>query len=150
MTRWRSPPSRSYHQEQLFSSTYACVFDSARLEIPAPISLENYLTLRHLLVSFDGRRGLIDDLQEARGLSRTVAGSTSHFSGTITSLKAADVLVSLPRFAASAIAQAADLTLSDLPIPSPLFTVSMVWVVARSRPRPQLASEFHSLHPYPG
>ncbi|MDQ0618458.1 LysR family transcriptional activator of mexEF-oprN operon [Arthrobacter globiformis] len=121
----------SYHQEQLFSSTYACVFDSARLGIPAPISLENYLSLRHLLVSFDGRRGLIDDLLEARGLGRAVAGSTSHFAGTITSLKAADVVVSLPRHAAAAIAEAANVTLSELPIPSPLFTVSMVWPLQR-------------------
>lgn len=121
----------SYHQEQLFSSTYACVFDSARLGIPAPISLENYLSLGHLLVSFDGRRGLVDDLLEARGLQRTVAGSTSHFAGTITSLKAADVLVSLPHHAAAAIADATDLTLSELPIPSPLFTVSMVWALQR-------------------
>lgn len=121
----------SYHQEQLFSSTYAGVFDSTRLGIPAPISLENYLSLRHLLVSFDGRRGLIDNLLEARGLRRTVAGSTSHFAGTITSLKAANVIVSLPRHAAAAIAEAADLTLSELPIPSPLFTVSMVWALQR-------------------
>src|SRR5690349_2023291 len=65
----------SYREEELFTSTYACLFDGRRLGINSPISMEDYLGMRHLLVSFDGRRGLVDDLLEARGLRRRVAGS---------------------------------------------------------------------------
>jgi len=121
----------SFHREDLFDSGYACLYDGARLGLPSPLPLEDYLALPHLLVSYDGRRGIVDDLLEARGLRRRIIGSTTHFSGALTPLRTADVVVTLPRHAAEAFAAAAGLTLSDPPIATPRFTVSMAWTPQR-------------------
>lgn len=66
-----SPPLRAHRQTPLFSSTYACLSDGRRLDISTPISLQDFLAHPHLLVSHDGRRGIVDDLLDARGISRT-------------------------------------------------------------------------------
>jgi len=121
----------SFHREELFTSGYACLYDGERLDLGTPLSLAEYLERPHLLVSFDGRRGIVDDLLEARGLRRRIAGSTSHFAGALTPLRTADVLVTLPRHAAEAFAAATGLTLSEPPIPTPRFTVSMAWTPQR-------------------
>lgn len=124
-------PAGSLHREELFSSGYACLYDGARLGLGSPLSLADYLHLPHLLVSYDGRRGIVDDLLEARGLRRRILGSTTHFSGALTPLRTADVVVTLPLHAAEAFAAATGLTLSDPPIPTPRFTVSMAWTPQR-------------------
>lgn len=121
----------SFHREELFASGYACLFDGRRLGLDTPLPLADYLALPHLLVSYDGRRGIVDDLLEARGLRRRIIGSTTHFSGALTPLKTADVVVTLPRHAAEAFAATTDLVLSEPPIPFPRFTVSMAWTPQR-------------------
>lgn len=123
--------AESFHREELFTSGYACLYDGHRLGLGTPLGLEDYLRLPHLLVSYDGRRGIVDDLLEARGLRRRIIGSTTHFSGALTPLKTADVVVTLPRHAAEAFAATTDLVLSEPPIPFPRFTVSMAWTPQR-------------------
>ena len=71
--------AESFHQEGLFNSGYACLYDGDRLGLSTPLGLEDYLAMAHLLVSYDGRRGIVDDLLEARGLRRRIIGSTTHF-----------------------------------------------------------------------
>ena len=121
----------SFHRQELFTSGYACLYDGDRLGLGTPLSLEDYLRLSHLLVSYDGRRGIVDDLLEARSLRRRIVGSTTHFAGALTPLKSADVIVTLPRHAAEAFAAVTGLTLSDPPIPTPEYAVSMAWTPQR-------------------
>lgn len=125
-------PAESFPREELFSSGYACLYDGERLGLDTPLSLEDYLALPHLLVSYDGRRGIVDDLLEGRGLRRRIIGSTTHFAGALTPLKTADVVVTLPRHAGQAFAAATGLTLSEPPITMPRFTVSMAWTPQRA------------------
>ncbi|MCM3487437.1 LysR substrate-binding domain-containing protein [Kocuria rosea] len=121
----------SFHREELFTSGYACLYDGHRLGLGTPLSLQDYLTLPHLLVSYDGRRGIVDELLEARRLRRRIIGSTTHFAGALTPLRTADVVVTLPHHAAAAFAAATALTLSEPPIPTPRFSVSMTWTPQR-------------------
>jgi LysR family transcriptional activator of mexEF-oprN operon len=121
----------NFPREELFSSGYACLYDGARLGLGDPLSLEDYLRLPHLLISYDGRRGIVDDLLEARGLRRRIIGSTTHFAGALAPLKSAEVVVTLPRHAGKAFAGTAGLTLSEPPLPFPSFTVSMAWTPQR-------------------
>lgn len=117
----------SFHQEELFTSGYACLYDGARLGLSTPLGLADYLTMAHLLVSYDGRRGIVDELLEARRLRRRVIGSTTHFAGALTPLKTADVVVTLPHHAAAAFAAATGLSISEPPIPMPRSPISMAW-----------------------
>lgn len=121
-----------YQQETLFESGYLCVFDGTRLKVGTPISLADYLAHPHVLVSFDGRRGIVDDLLDAQGLERKVLTATTHFTGAIVMLKSVDAIATIPRHAALAFAEVAGLTLSPPPIAMPTFLASLVWHTARS------------------
>jgi LysR family transcriptional activator of mexEF-oprN operon len=128
-----APVLGPYHQQEpLFESGYLCVFDGERLTVDLPISLEDYLAHPHVLISFDGRRGIVDDLLDAQGLTRNVLTATTHFAGAIVMLKSVNAIATLPAHAATAFAEAAGLTLSPPPIAMPAFVVSLVWHTARS------------------
>jgi LysR family transcriptional activator of mexEF-oprN operon len=43
--------------------------------------LADHLATPHLPVSFDGRRGVVDDVPESTGRRRTVVTSTPHLAG---------------------------------------------------------------------
>ncbi|PWI09979.1 transcriptional regulator [Streptomyces sp. NWU339] len=111
----------------LFDSGYTCLFDHRLLPLGTPITLDDYLTHPHLLISYDGRRGIVDDILEARGLERRVIASTTHFAGAALHLPALPALVTLPTHAATVYAEALGLTTSPPPLPMPTYTVSSIW-----------------------
>jgi LysR family transcriptional activator of mexEF-oprN operon len=121
-----------HRQEPLFESGYRCIFDGPRLGLTGPLTLDAFLRYRHVLVSFDGRRGIVDDLLDAEGLSRTVLSATTHFAGVIVMLKAVDAIATIPEHSALAYAKAANLTTSPPPIRMPTFVVSLVWHASRA------------------
>ncbi|MFF8942786.1 LysR family transcriptional regulator [Streptomyces sp. NPDC014864] len=116
-----------HRQEALFTSGYACVFDPARLELRLPLTREDYLAHPHVLVSRDGRRGIVDDLLEAQGLTRRVITATTHFAGAVVMLKSVPAIATVPSHAAAAFAHTAGLAVSPPPIAMPDYVVSMVW-----------------------
>lgn len=118
--------------EDLFESTYACLYDGARLALSSPITLEEYVTAPHLLVSYEGVRGAVDDALELQGLSRRIVASTTHFSALMVLLRAVDAVATMPAHAARAFAAAAGLTISPPPLPMPTFTISCAWSRRRS------------------
>lgn len=111
----------------LFDSGYTCLFDHRLLPLGTPITLDDYLTHPHLLISYDGRRGIVDDILEARGLERRVIASTTHFAGAALHLPVLPALVTLPSHAATVYAEALGLTTSPPPLPMPTYTVSSIW-----------------------
>ncbi|MFD6325905.1 LysR family transcriptional regulator [Streptomyces sp. NPDC058442] len=111
----------------LFDSGYTCLFDHRLLPLGTPITLDDYLAHPHLLISYDGRRGIVDDILEARGLERRVIASTTHFAGAALQLPALPALVTLPTHAATVYAEALGLTTSPPPLPMPTYTVSSIW-----------------------
>lgn len=118
-----------YSSQVLFSSSYSCLYDGPRLNIQSPISRDEYLKHEHVRVSFDGRRGFVDDLLESEGIPRRVSASFTHFSGALATLVHSDVIATLPTFAALSYARIARLTVSPVPIFVPAFRVFMVWDV---------------------
>lgn len=118
-----------YSSQVLFSSSYSCLYDGPRLNLQSPISRDEYLRHEHVRVSFDGRRGFVDDLLESEGIPRRVSASFTHFSGALATLVNSDVIATLPTFAALSYARIARLTVSPVPIFVPAFRVFMVWDV---------------------
>ncbi|MEV0690802.1 LysR family transcriptional regulator [Streptomyces sp. NPDC050388] len=116
-----------HRSHSLFDSGYTCLFDHRLLPLGTPITLDDYLTHPHLLISYDGRRGIVDDILEARGLERRVIASTTHFAGAALHLPALPALVTLPTHAATVYAEALGLTTSPPPLPMPTYTVSSIW-----------------------
>lgn len=116
-----------HRSHDLFDSGYTCLFDHRLLPLGTPITLEDYLAHPHLLISYDGRRGIVDDILEARGLERRVIASTTHFAGAVLHLPALPALATLPSHAAAVYAGALGLTASPPPLPMPDYTVSSIW-----------------------
>lgn len=124
--------SSRYSSQILFSSSYSCLYDGVRLNLKSPITRDEYLLHHHVRVSFDGRRGFVDDLLENEGIARRVSASFTHFSGMLGTLVYSDAIATLPTFAAHAYARIARLTVSPVPITVPAFRVFMIWKAAQN------------------
>lgn len=123
-----APARTAEHRSQdLFTSSYSCLFNAALLSIPTPLSLDDYLRHSHLLISYDGRRGIVDDLLEVRGLTRRAIASTTHFAGAALQLTTLPALATLPSHAADFYAKALGLTVTEPPLAMPEFSVTAIW-----------------------
>lgn len=115
-------------KDELAVVGFACLYDGARLGVGAPISLEDYLALPHILVSFDGeRRGDVDDALSRLGRTRTVVMATRTFSALPFLLKRTRAVATLPDPAARAMAADTGLTVAPPPLPVDPFTESLIW-----------------------
>ncbi|ANC01874.1 transcriptional regulator [Pseudomonas putida] len=121
----------SYSSQVLFSSSYACLYRPRNGTANEPIALEDYFAANHVRISYDGRRGFIDDMFEAAGYARHVTASFTHFSGALSTLMNSEVIATIPSFAAESYAAMTDLTVSPVPFPVPSFRCFMVWDIAR-------------------
>lgn len=86
---------------------------------PKP-TLRQYCAARHVLVSYTGDlRGNIDDLLEAKGLSRHVALATPSFVTALTAAASTDLLAAAPERLARRYASALGLLIAPLPVAFP-------------------------------
>ena len=113
--------------QTLFTGGYCCLFSPTQLAAGAPLSEQTFREATHLRVSHTAQRGFIDDLLESSGIQRSVPVSLSHFAGVSAVLANTPTLVTMPDYAAKALANAAGLATSPTPIATPRFTVSMMW-----------------------
>ncbi|GAA3839757.1 LysR substrate-binding domain-containing protein [Streptomyces coacervatus] len=114
----------------LFTSGHSRLFNPRLLPLATPLGLEDFLAHPHLLISYDGRRGIVDDLLQARGLDRRVIASTTHFGGAALHLATVPVLAMAPAHAATVYADALGLTVAEPPLPMPEYVVSAIWHAA--------------------
>lgn len=121
-----------FSAQVLFSSSYSCLYDGPRLNLKSPLSREDYLSHEHVRISFDGRRGFVDDLLESEGIRRHVCASFTHFGGILPILAFGRAIATLPTFAAYSYARIARLTVSPVPIYVPSFRIFMVWNMKRN------------------
>lgn len=121
-----------FSSQVLFSSSYSCLYDGPRLNLKSPLSRDDYLAHEHVRISFDGRRGFVDDLLESEGIPRRVCASFTHFAGVLPVLAFGKAIATLPTFAAYSYARVARLTVSPVPIYVPAFRIFMVWNVKRN------------------
>lgn len=121
----------SYSSQVLFSSSYSCLFRPRGSMAGAAIGLDDYFAANHVRISYDGRRGFIDDLFESAGYARRVTASFTHFAGALSTLMSGEVIATLPTFAAETYSRMMDLHCCPVPLPVPSFRCFMVWDVAK-------------------
>ena len=122
----------AHRSEPLFSSGYVVLFDPAQVDVATPLGLEDFLRFPHVLISFDGRRGIVDDALDTRGLTRTIATSTTHFAGAVPLLKAFPSVATVPEHAGRVFARDAGLATSPPPLDMTPTTVSLLWHTTRT------------------
>lgn len=98
------------------------------------LTLDDYLAMKHMLISRTGTRfGVIDDWLAERGSSRHVALTVPHFLSAPLIVAQTDMELSLPERIANRFVAMAPLTVLSLPIDLPHYDLVMVWHPLRER-----------------
>lgn len=90
------------------------------------LDLETFASLPQALVAFREPRGLVDEALAAQGLSRRVALTVSHFLALPFIIGASDLVGVLAERAASRLAQIAGLSVFELPLETPRWTLHLL------------------------
>jgi DNA-binding transcriptional LysR family regulator len=115
------------HVERLFQETYQVVMRSRHPALRSGLTLDIYLSLDHLIVSFAGDLvGTIDEILARDGRSRRVAASSPMFLSAFAAAAASDLIVTAPRRLAVRFARSFGLRMLDLPFVAEQFLVDMV------------------------
>ncbi|RAI03260.1 LysR family transcriptional regulator [Acuticoccus sediminis] len=130
------PQGRTHHKWRLLcSESYVCMFSAAQTGLTAPLTLEDYIRVPHILTSLrhgEGVRGVVDDALEALGLKRTVVLTTPRFLGVPSLVAEAPVLVTMHARIARLFADRYRLDLSPPPIEIDDVAVSLLWHASRT------------------
>jgi DNA-binding transcriptional LysR family regulator len=119
--------SEDCHVERLFQETYQVVMRSRHPALHSGLTLDIYLSLDHLIVSFAGDLvGTIDEILARDGRSRRVAASSPMFLSAFAAAAASDLIVTAPRRLAVRFARSFGLRVLDLPFAAEPFLVDMV------------------------
>jgi LysR family transcriptional activator of mexEF-oprN operon len=114
-------------QQEIGHSGYACLLDPAACNLTLPLILEDYLTLPHILVSFSGREGIVDQVLKDLGHSRRVQSALTHFSALPPFLIGTRAIATLPVHAAQMLAAVSGLTVCTPPVDLGEYSVSILW-----------------------
>ncbi len=112
----------------LFDERYVCVVRRGHPVVKKTLTLQKYVSLRHILVSQKaGATSGIDRALAARGLSREVAVRVSHFLNVPALVARTDLVAALSARIAEPFARAFDLRVLPPPLPLPKSRIGMVW-----------------------
>jgi DNA-binding transcriptional LysR family regulator len=119
-------------REPLAAMGYRCVYDGKRLGIGAPLTLEEYLSVPHLVTPPQGDfRGVVDDELVGRSQRRTVIYTTPRFAALPLILRRARLIATVPEQSAQSWADLFGLTSSPVPVRIAPFALSMIWHAKR-------------------
>ena len=118
-----------HHKRRLlFTDSYLCMFSAERVGLSAPISLDDYVRLPHVLTSLRrGERGVVDDALAELGLKRTIALTTPRFLAVPFLVRGAPVITTMHARLARFFAEVLGLSLSPPPVALPEVSVSLLW-----------------------
>ena len=111
--------------EPIGRSGYACLIDPEAAADALPLTLDSYLDLPHILVSFSGREGIVDTVLRTLGRERSVHTALTHFATLARYLKGARAIATIPTHAAFALAESSGLTVLSAPIPLETYEVAI-------------------------
>ncbi len=109
-----APGARWIHAQRIGSSGYACLYDPRRVQ--APTTLDTYLALPHVLISYSGQSGVVDEALRRIGRRRTLLASLTHFATVGAFLDDTAAIATLPSHAASALARGSALRSCAVPL----------------------------------
>jgi DNA-binding transcriptional LysR family regulator len=112
--------------EDIGRSGYLAILNNDLCQLDLPLSLEAFLSLPHLLISFTGREGIVDETLKTIGRTRRIHTALTHFSSLPAYLATMPVIASLPAHAGRVLAKNAGLSLSPLPIDMGTYAVSVI------------------------
>lgn len=129
------PPRRPWMERQdIARSDYACLHDPESCPLPDPFALAPYLALPHVLVSFSGREGIVDEKLRQLGQDRQILCALTHFASLPPFLLGQRAIATIPRHAARALAAFSKLRVAPCPLALEDYPVSLVWTKENDTP----------------
>ncbi|QTX05378.1 LysR family transcriptional regulator [Agromyces archimandritae] len=122
----------SLRHRVLFRSGYLSVYDERQLGPRAGFTLDEYLAIPHVMVSFDATRGIVDDELDKLGLQRFKIASTAHFAMAPLLLRQTPSVATVPSHVARVFADQYGLAVFEPPIDLPDYEVAAVWHQTRN------------------
>ena len=120
--------SDTFIAEYLFSPIYVCIMSHSNPLSKAPLTLESFALVDHLLVSLSGgATGSTDQILLQHGLSRRVAVTVNHFSAVVNIIKKSNLLCVIPISAVAKEIIAGDIVATKLPIELNPKHLSAIW-----------------------
>ncbi|MFD1333659.1 LysR family transcriptional regulator [Methylopila musalis] len=118
-----------HHKRRLLQrESYLCIFNPDLLGVSAPISLEDYVRLPHVLTSLvETPHGVVDDALAKIGLSRDIVLTSPRFTAAPFVVKQAPVIATMHARVARYFAEVLDLAVSPAPVILPDVAISMLW-----------------------
>ena len=89
--------------------------------------LDEFIDREHILISYSGITGIVDDGLEEPGLTRKVKVASTHFSALPFLLVGSEAIATIPDFASLEIARDSRFAVSPCPISLPKFAVDIGW-----------------------
>ncbi|MFZ6049262.1 LysR family transcriptional regulator [Pseudomonas sp. CR3202] len=120
--------ARMLSREILAEGGYSCLLDASSL---APgqvvLSLDEFVSREHILISSGGFIGIVDEALAALGLTRRVSVSTTHFAALPYLLRGTGAVATIPGHAAEEIARVTGLVALPCPLPLPHYPIELGW-----------------------
>ncbi len=118
----------SFHRRGLYADSLVCVARSGHPGLTDGLSLERYVSLRHIAVTISGvGESAVDVALSAQGLTRHVALRVPHFLAGAMLVADSDMILTLPGRLAHQLAKTLPLALLDLPLPVAPLSPAMIW-----------------------
>lgn len=126
-------PNR-FRAKSVLEETFVCAVRANHPILDAPLTLETFAKIDHLLVTERGdERGYIDELLATKGLSRHIAITVPSAALVAGILRHSDLIATIPRRAGDRISEDSGLALIELPHVAKAWTMSMIWTERNSR-----------------
>jgi DNA-binding transcriptional LysR family regulator len=122
------PAPTQLSSQTLFEDDFVCMVRQGHPKVGKKLSLEQYLSLRHVVVAPSGTSGsLVDTELERRGFKRRVALRISNFLVAPVVVHDTDFVSTMPQRLARTLAAPYGLRLLPAPIELPKFGLSLIW-----------------------
>lgn len=120
---------QTHHKRRILNKeNYLCIFNAQLVGVSAPISLDDYVRLPHLLTSLvESAHGVVDDALAKIGRKRVIALTSPRFSVMPFVVRQAPVIATMHSRLARFFADSMGLTVSPAPIVLPDVSISMIW-----------------------
>ena len=120
---------QTHHKRRILNKeNYLCIFNADLVGVTAPISLDDYVRIPHLLTSLvESAHGVVDDALAKIGRKRVIALTSPRFSAMPFVVRQAPVIATMHSRLARFFAESMGLTVSPAPIALPDVSISMIW-----------------------
>jgi DNA-binding transcriptional LysR family regulator len=118
----------SLYRRGLYTDDFVCVARAGHPCVTGGLSLERYVSLRHVAVTISGLgESAVDVALSTRGLTRHVALRVPHFIAGAMLVADSDMILTLPSRLARRLADKLPIELLDLPLPVAPLAPAMIW-----------------------